>query len=165
MSWRIQRVTEPEKQSDAFRERIKKFSDKIADKFKEGRLLSLEPNQKPNFDDWSDLLETAPDFVDEFNRMYDNTAVPEADDTFDPDTFDSFIGMELSVDRGDVHPMHAKVTKRLKDHCGNPIGTAHDKIMLDTRMYKVEFINGTKQAMTANLIAENMFATVNEEGH
>ena len=32
-------------------------------------------------------------------------------------------------------------------------------------MYEVEFIDGTKQAMTANLIAENMFATVDEEGH
>ena len=161
----VQRVTEPEKQTDAVRERIKIFSNKIAEKFKEGRLLLLEPNQKPNLDDWSDLLETDPDFAEEFNRLYDNEDVPEADDTFDPDAFDSFLGMELSVDRGDVHPMHAKVTKRLKDHRGNPIGTAHDKIMLDTRMYEVEFIDGTKQAMTANLIAENMFATVDEEGH
>ena len=158
-----QQVTEPEKQTDVVRKRIKNFSDKIADKFKDDRLFSLEPNQKRNLDDWSDVLETDPDFADEFNRLYDNTAVPEADDTFDPDTFDSFIGMELSVDRGDVHPMHTKVTKRLKDHRGNPIGTAHDKIMLDTRMYEVEFIDSTKQAMTANLIAENMFDTVKEE--
>ena len=32
-------------------------------------------------------------------------------------------------------------------------------------MYEVEFIDGSKQAMSANLIAENMFATVDEEGH
>ena len=70
-----------------------------------------------------------------------------------------------SVDRGDVHPMHARVTKRLKDHKGNPIGQAHEHIKLDTRMYEVEFIDGHKQAMAANLIAENMFATVNKEGH
>ena len=50
----------------------------------------LEPNQKPNLDDWSDLLETDPDFAEEFNRLYDNEDVPEADNTFDPDAFDSF---------------------------------------------------------------------------
>ena len=37
--------------------------------------------------------------------------------------------------------------------------------MLDTRMYEVEFIKGTKQAMTANLIVETLFATVDKEGH
>ena len=77
----VQRVTEPEKQTDAVRERIKIFSNKIAEKFKEGRLLLLEPNQKPNLDDWSDLLETDPDFAEEFNRLYDYEDVPEADDT------------------------------------------------------------------------------------
>ena len=144
---------------------MKKFTVRIAEKFKEGRLLLDEPPNAHNHEDWNDLVESDPDFADEFNRIYDNHDVQEADDNFDPDSFDSFIGMELSVDRGDVHPVHAKVTKRLRDHRGNPIGTAHDKIMLDTRMYKVEFIDGTKQAMAANLIAENMFATVDEEGH
>ena len=161
----VQRVTEPEKQSNAVKERMKKFTVRIAEKFKEGRLLLDEPPNAHNHEDWNDLVESDPDFADEFNRIYDNHDVQEADDNFDPDSFDSFIGMELSVDRGDVHPVHAKVTKRLRDHRGNPIGTAHDKIMLDTRMYEVEFIDGTKQAMAANLIAENMFATVDEEGH
>ena len=160
----VQCVTEPEKQTNAVQERMREFSAKMANKFKEGRLQNQAPN-KPNLEDWSDLVEYDQDFADEFNRIYDNTDVPEADDKFDPDSFDSFLGMELSVDRGDVHPMHARVTKRLKDHRGNPIGTAHEKIKLDTRMYEVEFIDGSKQAMSANLIAENMFATVDEEGH
>eukprot|EP00980_Cylindrotheca_fusiformis_P005760 scaffold1199_cov137-Cylindrotheca_fusiformis.AAC.2 len=32
-------------------------------------------------------------------------------------------------------------------------------------MYEVEFPDGYKQAMAANIIAENMFATVDEEGY
>ena len=32
-------------------------------------------------------------------------------------------------------------------------------------MYEVEYANGFKQAMSANVIAENMFASVDEEGH
>ena len=31
-------------------------------------------------------------------------------------------------------------------------------------MYEVEFLDGHKQAMAANVIAENLFATVDEEG-
>ena len=32
-------------------------------------------------------------------------------------------------------------------------------------MYEVEFIDGHKQALSANIIAENMFASVDEDGH
>ena len=73
--------------------------------------------------------------------------------------------MELNIDRGGECPQFAKVTKRLKDAHGNPIGTANDNPILDTRMYEVQFADGYKQAMTANVIAENMFANVDEEGH
>ena len=73
--------------------------------------------------------------------------------------------MELAIDRGGENPEFAKVTKRLKDHHGNPIFTASDNPILDTRMYEVEFANGHKQAFSANVIAENMFASVDEEDH
>ena len=32
-------------------------------------------------------------------------------------------------------------------------------------MYEVEYADGSKQALAANVIAENMFASVDEEGH
>ena len=80
----VQRITELEKQTDAHKERMKQFSDKIQKKFKEGR-LSLD-GDKPKLEDWSDLLEDDPDFADEFNRLFDNADVPEAEDVFDPDS-------------------------------------------------------------------------------
>ena len=127
----VQRVTEPEKQTDSVQERMKEYSNKIADKFKEGRLQG-DSNVKPDLEEWSDLLESDPDFAEEFNCIYDNSDVKEADDDFNPDTFYNFIGMCISVDRGDVHPTYARVTKRLKDHCGNPIGKKHELLCLDT---------------------------------
>jgi hypothetical protein len=159
----VQRVTELEKQTDATKERMKTFSEKIATKFKEGRLL-LE-GDKPKLEDWADLLEEDGDFAEEFNRLFDNGDVPEADDVFDPDSYDHYLNMELAIDRGAEYPEYAKVTKRLKDHRGNPIGTANNNPILDTRMYEVEFVDGHKQALSANVIAENMFASVDEEGH
>ena len=106
------------------------------------------------------------DFVEEFHCLYDNTDVPEVDNEFDLDTYNTYLNMELAIDMGcHEHPQYAKVTKQLKDHCGNPIGTANNNPILDTRMYKVEFADGSKQALVANIIAENMFASIDKEGH
>ena len=59
----------------------------------------------------------------------------------------------------------ARVTKRLKDSNGIPIGTADQNPLLDTRMYEVEFADGEKVSLTANYIAENLFAPVDDEGN
>ena len=62
-------------------------------------------------------------------------------------------------------PEYARVTKRLKDEKGLPIGTANDNPILDTRMYEVEYLDGYKQSLAANVIAMNMFAQVDAEGN
>ena len=59
----------------------------------------------------------------------------------------------------------ARVTKRLRDVNGLPIGTAHDNPILDSRMYDVEYQDGHKAAMAANAIAQNLFAQVDAEGN
>ena len=158
----VQRVTKLELDTDAVRDRVKQFNGKMADKFKEQR-LAIE-GDKPDIMEWEDLLDDDVDFADEFARVYNNQDVPESDDQFDPDSFDQYLSMEVAIDRGGEHPQLARVTKRLKDHRGNPIGVSNNNPMLDTRMYEVEFTDGYKQAMSANVIAENMFATVDEEG-
>ena len=44
------------------------------------------------------------------------------------------------------------------------MGAPHNNPLLDTRQYDVEFRDGTLRAFTANQIATNMFAQVDEEG-
>ena len=60
----VQRVSDLEKHMDATKERMKVFSDKIQDKFKEGRLSV--PGDRPKYEDWVDLIEEDEDFADEF---------------------------------------------------------------------------------------------------
>ena len=158
----VQRVTHLELQTDSIKERVQEFNRNIADKFKEGRLAT---NATPTLDEWSDLLEDDEDFAAEFNCLFDNPEVAEADDTFDPDSFDLYLNMELTVDRGGDHPEFARITKRLRDPRGLPIGRANNNPILDTRMYEVEYADGSKQALAANVIAENMLASVDQEGH
>ena len=65
--------------------------------------------------------------------------MPEADTNFTSDVFDdTCLNMELAITRyGDV-PEFSKVTKRLRDKEGLPIGRAHNNPILDTRLYGVD---------------------------
>ena len=158
----VSRIPQLEKELEANQTRFQQYDEKIAAKFKEERLQAV--GGKPNLEDWSDLLEEDEDFAKEFATLYNNSDVPEADDQFSPDSFDMYINMELALDRGTDEPQLAKVTKRLRDKDGKPIGTANDNPILDTRMYEVEYLDGHKVALSANVIAENMFAQVDELG-
>ena len=71
--------------------------------------------------------------------------------------------MELALDRHDDGPEFAKVNKRLKDKYGRPNGIATDNPILDTRMYEVEYADGYKTAMKANVIASNSFSQVDQD--
>ena len=64
-----------------------------------------------------------------------------------------------------ISPSFGKVTKRLRDTQGLPIGTENDNPILDTRMYEVEYLDGFATSMAASSIAENMFAQVDKEGN
>jgi hypothetical protein len=76
------------------------------------------------------------------------------------------VGMELAFPRGDDGEMiHACVTKRMRDDEGMPIGRASDNPLLDLRMSEVEYVNGNVEELTANIIAENLIAQVDDEGH
>ena len=83
-----------------------------------------------------------------------------------PDTVgDPYLQSELAIPRiGFDSPQLAKVTKRKKSDSGEPIGTAHDNPLLDTRTYIVEYLDGHEEAMHTNLIAEHMYSQVNTNG-
>ena len=72
--------------------------------------------------------------------------------------------MELALGRHNDGPEFARVNKRLKDKDGRPIGISADNPILYTGMYKVEYSDGYKTVMTANAIAHNLFAQVNQDG-
>ena len=86
------------------------FNLSIRDKFKEGRLAT--DGDKPVLSEWANLLEDDEDFAAEFNCLFDNPDVDEADDDLNLDLFDNYLSMELAIDRGGKHPQFARVTKR-----------------------------------------------------
>jgi hypothetical protein len=89
--------------------------------------------------------------------------MPEADD-YTPEAYDEFLTAEVLLpSMGTV--VKAKVVGRKRDADGNPIGKRNANPILDTREYEVEFPDGATDVFTANIIAENLYAQVDEEGN
>ena len=89
--------------------------------------------------------------------------MPEADVNFSPDVFyDTYLNMELAIPIDEDGPDFAKVTKSLRDKDRLLIDRTHNNSILDTRIYEVEYKDGHKAWLTSNVIAENIFAQVNE---
>ena len=55
--------------------------------------------------------------------------------------------------------------KRARGPDGAAIGRSHTNPLFDTREYDIKFTDGTSERYAVNIIAENMFAQVDEEGN
>ena len=73
--------------------------------------------------------------------------------------------MEIALPKDGESVQFAKVTKRLRDANGLPIGVARDNPILDTRIYEVKYHDDHKASLTANTIVKNLFSHVDEEGN
>ena len=110
---------------------------------------SLEPREIRYMED--------EDFKQEFFKVYESDDIQEADNYL-PDIDDEcYLNMELALPRDGEGPTLARVKKRLRDADGKPIGKSDKNPILDTRLFKVEFLDGDTALMSANAIAENMF--------
>ena len=98
--------------------------------------------------------------------IYQDKDIPEADDVFTPEIMDdSYMNMEVALPRYTDRPDFSRVTKRLKYANGLPIGTANENPILDARVYEVEYADGHKASLTANAIAKNISAQVDDKGN
>ena len=81
----------------------------------------------------------------------------------DEETYDAYVSAKVQLPRGDEYVM-GTVTRRKRDRDGNLIGKGDKNPILDTRLYEVEFDDGEVLEYSANIIAENLYSQVDEEG-
>ena len=156
----VSRVTNLETQVDSTKSCLQEFDAAIIDRLNDEAHIIIEGVSLNHMTGAITLFEEDLDFVDEFHSMVSNDKIKEANEEFTPDTYnDQYLKMKLAVPGGDnPNPHNAKVTKRLRDADSIPIGTANENPILDSRMYKVQYQDGTKASLAANYIAENLFA-------
>ena len=103
------------------------------------------------------------------NESKDIFEMPEADEDeynecLSEELKDLYIGTELSLTIGD-ELQRAKVVSRKRTLDGKMlVGKSHRNPILDSRIYKVQFEDGRIGEYTANMIAESIYANIDEEG-
>ena len=73
--------------------------------------------------------------------------------------------MELGIRRDDEGLHHARVKQRYVYQDGRTIGRPSNNPLLGSRRYEVEYLDGTTEVLTDNIIAENLLAQVDDQGH
>ena len=58
-----------------------------------------------------------------------------------------------------------RVIGRKRDAYGNPTGRSNPNPILDTQEYQVEFGDGEVSELTANVIAESIYASCDDKGN
>ena len=80
-----------------------------------------------------------------------------------PQIGDNYLNLELMLPRGGTLA-RGRVTEHKRDHKGNIIGGSNANPILDTREYEVKFVDGDVTELTANAIAESMYAMCDKNG-
>ena len=164
----VQRVTTLELATDAMKEKTTKFDQNIED------ILHIQAQHVPipqEVDPWMRLTQEEDAEMTAYLTRRDSGWLKDqdlADDQGQPtgDLADNYINMEISLPRGADGEQHlARVKRRAVDQDGRPIGVAADNPMLDTRKYVVQYLDGTVETLTANTIATNLFAQIDQDGH
>jgi hypothetical protein len=88
--------------------------------------------------------------------------VPDVDNV---NGYDEYIRAKLMFDFMGDDVARGRVIKRAKGEDGQPLGTRNANPILDTRMYTVQLSDGSHRELSANIIAENLYSQVNEQGH
>lgn len=96
---------------------------------------------------------------------YGDMLVDERPDDDEEEMINKYLGMELIMDVGTSNERGTRVVKRARTDDGKAIGAAHSNPILDTRSYEIEFTDGTRDKVTANIIAENMYAQIDDQGN
>jgi hypothetical protein len=85
-------------------------------------------------------------------------------DYYDEETLDRLLSAELLLPKGNFQFV-AKVISRKRDHDGQPVGRSNRNPILDTRVYEVEFPDGTISEHSANVLAEALYSQVDVDGN
>ena len=133
---------------------------------------ALNENTTTSFnseDPYESLFEQ--DANDDENQLYrdENELTPDVESYISPtdspvlEIGDKHIGVSLDLPhKGEMK--HGTIKSRKRNNDGTLVGTAHDNPTLDSRVYTVDFGDGDYAEYSANVIMENLYAQVDEEG-
>jgi Reverse transcriptase (RNA-dependent DNA polymerase) len=145
----VQHITEIEQLDPTTKQRIEDFTTRV------NRVLD-----NTNFIDHEGAA-IVPSVLDEdwHDELVDPIDLPD----YTEEAFDEYVGAEIFIpSQGEL--VRGRVTKRLKDPQGNPVGTRNENPIFDTRDYEAVLEDGTVRQFSANLVAEYMQSRMEPDG-
>lgn len=152
----VQPLTYDELQSEDIKQKIMEFDRNLQERIGKPELVTdaeAHPSSPRMIDVDEDVLE-----------LWESEAVmPEADDDA-LELLDNYISAHVLLPKGDSFAK-GQVIARKRDANGSLKGKSNKNPILDTRVYEVQFVDGHTEEYAANVIAESVFAQVDDEGH
>ena len=165
----VQRLTNLDRQTDVYKKRMNEFEEQVKRRW-DVESADLTKRLYDNEIDHQYVLSLEnedEEFIKEFRRIIDNKNIKDVEDLRSNDEIgetDTYLNMELGLHRNEEMMQKARVKRRAVDQEGKPIGIANSNPLLDSRQYEVEYLDGGTEILTANIIAENILAQVDEYG-
>jgi hypothetical protein len=150
----IQKIPSDEMQMTFTQEAIKEFDDQLNNHLNHKLIDNLDSEPKITDNVMNDVIVP-------FDK---DPAMPEEDDMPDEDTYDEYISARVLLPPG-VSYKKGTVTSRKCDNDGILLGKPKTNPILDTRVFEVQFLDGTINEYATNVIAENILAMVDDDGH
>jgi len=149
----IQKLTPAERNDPVVREKIKILDEKIAKRFGDSTGKSNIVVEDVDEDD-----------EDDNERIPVENDSPKILDMDDFEDVDQYIGMEVCLPlNGEYMTAGTVVSRAISD--GKVKGRFDKNPILDTRIYDVKFPDGSIKQYSANIIAQNMYSQVDEDGY
>ncbi len=98
-----------------------------------------------------------PEYLPYADEDQNDMTFADLDEEVTPEAGDEYVHASVMLRRGN-QMMHGTVKARKRDPDGNPIGCQSDNPILDNQLYDVKFPDGEVTPLTANVIAQAMYA-------
>jgi hypothetical protein len=148
----LRQLTQEELDSPVHQEARRKFNESID--------TSLGPGSTDADFDAEDLTPELPHMEDQETDDLDD----QTPDEVTPEAGDDYVNADISLPKGGSMA-RGRVIRRKRDVDGNSTGRANANPILDTRIYDVEFDEGDVTELTANMIAQAMYAQCDPDGN
>ena len=160
----LRRLTEAEINSSIEKEKCAQFDRQIQERYGPGVVkVSSDESKMTDLDEIDDFTPyeddvEAPSFVPDYEEVVD-----ESGRVVEVCSYDRFLSAELEA-HFDGQTVNGKVSRRITDQEGKPIGEYDPNPLKNTAIYEVEFENGMIREYAANAIAEAIYSQCDAEG-
>ena len=160
----VNHVTQADTHDPHTAQHIRDFDSAVWARLKDTNFTSNDiPGDSPYIEDYSPPEDAPRHGVIPSDTKYGDMIVEEPPDDDEHEDLDNYIHTQLLLDVRN-EKLQGRETQQVRAPDGSKKGKPHKNPMFDTCTYLVEFSDDSVSKYTANIIAENIYSQVDQEG-